>query len=416
MQRSKGQSVIATAAYHLHAKLKDETTGQTFYFRPKVNGEVRYRKVYLCADAPAEFDNPEKLWNSVTKCENKSSRAQTAQLARNVRICFPQGLSLEDEVGLLEQFVSPLTTDGMIIQAVIHDKGDGNPHLHLLMTMRQYKNGSWQAKSKKIYDLDEYGNKIPLIDPKTGSQKVDAKGRRQWRNHKKILTDWDRKDLMTEWRDRWAELCNAILPPGKQITAKSYAKQAEEGITIEQARIPMRHEGYQARKIESAGGISEICEYNRAVKRANEELERIEKEERSTVLQTAKELTAATKKQEEINEQIRHISDRFIDRDRTGGRSGPDEGNVGGMFSAAIRKLRSQISALNRRIIDLGRIINGRPSTKEDLGSDTTEIRDAIIDSKRSNATVRSLLNQRTTARMARRGSGHRRSFSNRSR
>ena len=124
VQRSRGQSVLATAAYQLHEKLKDDTTGQTFYFRPKVKGEVRYSRVYLCDGAPDAFANPEQLWNSVTKTENKSSKSQTAQLARNLRICLPQGLSLEEEIDLLDQFVAPLTKDGMIIQATIHDKGD----------------------------------------------------------------------------------------------------------------------------------------------------------------------------------------------------------------------------------------------------------------------------------------------------
>ena len=32
------------------------------------------------------------------------------------------------------------------------------------------ENGEWGAKQKKIYDLDENGEKIPVIDKKTGQQ------------------------------------------------------------------------------------------------------------------------------------------------------------------------------------------------------------------------------------------------------
>ena len=79
VQRSRGQSVLATAAYQLHEKLKDDTTGQTFYFRPKVKGEVRYSRVYLCDGAPDAFANPEQLWNSVTKTVTSIKRKDCLQ-------------------------------------------------------------------------------------------------------------------------------------------------------------------------------------------------------------------------------------------------------------------------------------------------------------------------------------------------
>ena len=383
VQRSRGQSVIATAAYQLHKKLKDDTAGQTFYFRPKVKGEVQYSRVYLCDSAPDEFSDPERLWNSVTKAENKSSRSRTAQLARNIRICLPQGLSLAEEIDLLDRFVAPLVKDGMIVQAVIHDKGGGNPHVHLLMTMRKYKNGSWQAKSRKVYDLDAEGNRIPLIDPKTGIQKVDAKGRRQWKNHKEMLTEWNRKDLITEWRERWASICNAILPPERQITAKSYAKQAEEGITIEQIRIPTRHEGYQARKIEAAGGTSELCEYNRMVRKTNEELERLHKAEWNASWQAAMELTETRKRQGELNEQIRSIANRYIDGRRTRTDSAHNERDAGGVLSAAVEKLRAAIRSLGRGIESLRSAINNFRNRKTDLEVVGREFEVARTDAER---------------------------------
>ena len=397
VQRSKGQSVLATAAYHLHMKLKDDTTGQSFFFRQKAKGEVRYKKVYLCNSAPSDFEDPERLWNSVTKCENRSTRAQTAQLARNVRICLPQGLTLDEEVALIDQFVAPLVEDGMIVQAVIHDKMDGNPHIHLLMTMRKYKNGSWQAKSRKVYDLDAEGNRIPLIDPKTSRQKVDAKGRRQWKSHKEMLTDWNRKDMISEWRERWAAICNAILPPERQITAKSYAKQAEEGITIEQIRLPTRHEGYQARKIEAAGGISELCEYNRLVRKTNEELDRLQKAEWDASWQAATDLTETQKRQGEINEQFRSIANRFVDGQRPGTGSAHNGRDVGGVLSATLGKLRAVIRNLGRGIEKLRSAINTFRSRKNDLGVVEREFEAARTDAeRRCNALTAKLAKRRT--------------------
>ena len=65
-----------------------------------------------------------------------------------------------------------------------NDKGQRNLHIHVLLTMRPLtENGEWGAKQKKIYDLDENGEKIPVIDKKTGQQKVDKRNRKQWKCH-----------------------------------------------------------------------------------------------------------------------------------------------------------------------------------------------------------------------------------------
>ena len=43
------------------------------------------------------------------------------------------------------------------------------------------ENGEWGAKTKKVYILDEKGERVPLIDKKTGQQKVDKRNRNQWK-------------------------------------------------------------------------------------------------------------------------------------------------------------------------------------------------------------------------------------------
>ena len=69
---------------------------------------------------------------------------------------------------------------GMCADWAIHDsendKGQSNLHIHVLLTMRPLtEKGEWGAKQKKIYDLDENGERIPVIDKKTGQQKVDKR-------------------------------------------------------------------------------------------------------------------------------------------------------------------------------------------------------------------------------------------------
>ena len=70
---------------------------------------------------------------------------------------------------------------GMCADFAIHDKGTGNPHVHIMLTVRPLKeNGAWGAKCRKAYDLDENGQRIP-----------DGKG--GWKNHREDTTDWNDK-------------------------------------------------------------------------------------------------------------------------------------------------------------------------------------------------------------------------------
>ena len=70
----------------------------------------------------------------------------------------------------------------------IHDTGKGNPHCHIMLTMRPLdERGAWAAKSKKEYDLDENGERIRLPSGKYKARKVD-------------LTGWNDKGNALLWR------------------------------------------------------------------------------------------------------------------------------------------------------------------------------------------------------------------------
>ena len=48
----------------------------------------------------------------------------------------------------------------MCADICIHDKNDGNPHAHILLTMRPFnEDRTWGDKQKKEYILDEQGEK-----------------------------------------------------------------------------------------------------------------------------------------------------------------------------------------------------------------------------------------------------------------
>ena len=135
-------------------------------------------------------------------------------------------------------------SEGMCADWSIHDKHDGNPHAHIMLTVRSIKkNGSWAPKRKSIYKLDEHGARIPIIDPKTGKQKLGARNARQWERESVSYNDWNDKEKVELWRKSWAVSCNKFLSREKQIDHRSYRRQGS-------LQIPTKHEGYYARKIE----------------------------------------------------------------------------------------------------------------------------------------------------------------------
>ena len=49
----------------------------------------------------------------------------------------------------------------MCADIAIHDTGGGNPHAHIMLTMRSFtEEKTWGDKQKKEYILDKDGNKI----------------------------------------------------------------------------------------------------------------------------------------------------------------------------------------------------------------------------------------------------------------
>lgn len=254
ISRSSGRSAVACAAYRSGEELEDVETGITHDYRKKTG--IAFAEIFLCKNAPERFQNREELWNEVEKIE----KAADARLAREIEVAIPRELSLEEMKNLVAGYAKMLTEEGMCVDAAIHLKV-GNPHAHLMCTTRKIKaDGTWDQKEKKVYALDEFGNKIPVIDPETGEQKIGARGRRIWKRVTVAANDLNAKENVEKWRKMWSEHCNAYLEPEQQIDHRSYERQEKKDV------IPTIHEGYAARKMEKRGKLAERCEINRDIK------------------------------------------------------------------------------------------------------------------------------------------------------
>ena len=257
--RSDGKSAVASSAYRSGEELMDGRTGLVHDFTKKRG--VVFTEVVLPAHAPPEYADRNVLWTAVEKAEKKSN----AQLAREIEVALPKELSRECQIEIVRRYVQDnFVSVGMCVDWALHDKGDGNPHAHIMLTMRGIKpDGTWAQKEKKIYALDEDGNRIPLIDPATGEQKLGKRNEKLWKRTTVEPNDWNKHSKAEIWRKSWADICNEYLSLEQQIDHRSYKRQE---LDLE----PTIHEGYRARKMEKAGFVSNRCEYNRIVKKLNE--------------------------------------------------------------------------------------------------------------------------------------------------
>ena len=247
--RSKGQSAIAASAYRAGVKMTDEQTGLTSDYTKKSG--IAFSEVSLCANAPAEYADREKLWNAVHKIE----KAKNSQLWREIEVALPKEFSRDEQIATVREYVKGLTDRGMCADWSLHDKGDGNPHAHIMLTVRSIlSDGSWASKSRKVYVLDENGNRI--------YQGKDKLGRRQYKSYKEDFNDWNDKERIEEWRSEWAECCNRRLPERDRIDHRSYVRQ---GVN----QIPTIHEGYVARKRVRNGQQSDRVDINSDIRRQN---------------------------------------------------------------------------------------------------------------------------------------------------
>lgn len=257
--RSGGKSAVASAAYRSGETLMDDRTGLIHDFTKKRG--VVFTEISLPAHAPPEYADRNVLWNAVEKIEKKSN----AQLAREIEVALPKELSRECQIKIVRRYVQEnFISVGMCADWALHDKSNGNPHAHIMLTMRGIKpDGSWAQKEKKIYALDEEGNRIPLIDQATGEQKLGKRNEKLWKRITVEPNDWNDHSKAEIWRKSWADICNEYLSLEQQIDHRCYKQQE---LDLE----PTIHEGYRARKMEKAGFVSNRCEYNRIVKKLNE--------------------------------------------------------------------------------------------------------------------------------------------------
>lgn len=260
VSRAKGSSSCASLAYIAASKVYEERTHQTYSYGRK----ERVMKVatLLPDGAPRAYADATQLFNAIEKYE----QALNARTAKKIVVALPRELSLDESDEILTDFIRDnLCANGYCATYAIHrDKDGNNPHAHILVANRQInKKGEWSSKRKMEYALDEKGERIPLIDKKTGKQKVDKRNRKQWKRISAEQNPLDKKQFLEQLREAWAVECNKHLSQEDRIDHRSNAARGIDD-------IPTIHEGYAARAMEARGDVSDRMEINRHIRLKND--------------------------------------------------------------------------------------------------------------------------------------------------
>lgn len=156
--RGSGRSAVLSAAYRHCAKMDYEREARTIDYTRKQG--LLHEEVVIPADAPEWLQSmiadrsiveaSEAFWNKVEEFEKRSD----AQLAKDVTIALPIELSVEQNIELVRDFVARhITAEGMVADWVFHD-APGNPHIHLMTTLRPLTEDGFGSKKVAVVGPD----------------------------------------------------------------------------------------------------------------------------------------------------------------------------------------------------------------------------------------------------------------------
>ena len=258
VSRGKGQSCMASCAYYSGEKKYSEYEC-CWKYPHSSPARVKRVEVMLPPNAPKAYADPQTLWNAVDAAETSVN----AQTARSMLFALPRELTDEQNLALVRDFCQKeFVNKGMVCNFFYHDKDDGNPHVHIMLTLRAMdENGKWLPKSKNVYALDENGNRIRTPN---GS----------WKRIKVDTVDWNERMYGEIWRQDWAAAQNAALKAAGRMERVDMRSLERQGV---EDRLPQKHLGPTASALERKGVSSERGDENRKIISVNKMLASLQK-------------------------------------------------------------------------------------------------------------------------------------------
>lgn len=156
--RGRGGSAVMSAAYRHCAKMEFDREARTIDYTRKQG--LLHEEFVIPEDAPMWLRTligdrsvsgvSEAFWNTVEGYEKRAD----AQLAKDVTIALPVELSAAQNIEMMRDFVaSHITPSGMVADWVYH-AAPGNPHIHLMMTLRPLTEDGFGGKKIAVLGPD----------------------------------------------------------------------------------------------------------------------------------------------------------------------------------------------------------------------------------------------------------------------
>lgn len=240
VQRSKGRTATAAAAYRAGVSLKDERTGEIHDYTRKQG--VEHTELIFPSGVNM---NREQLWNIAESSEVRKDGTP----AREYEIALPSELNTDERRELAHEFGNMLVQKyGVAVDIAIHAPnraGDQrNHHAHILATTRRFEEGTLRQKTD--FDLSDRDRKKKGLE--------------------------SRRSELESIRAEWAHLVNHALDKAKLQERVTHKSHAARGLEVE----PTCHLGPAATAMERRGIQTERGNLNRVKTVQEQQAERKE--------------------------------------------------------------------------------------------------------------------------------------------
>jgi len=139
IRRGNGRPAVAAAAYRAGERIW--SAGGGYWCNYSCKGGVVHKEILLPGSAPAEYADRAVLWNNVEAIEHE----EHAWLAWELCCALPLELPLTQHACLVRTYArQSFVVHGLCADICIHDRGNQNPHAHIMLpTQPIQQDGSW---------------------------------------------------------------------------------------------------------------------------------------------------------------------------------------------------------------------------------------------------------------------------------
>jgi MobA/MobL family len=205
-------NALRSYAYRAGTKIVDPVTGSIYNYLSKQSEVVLTETITPTEFIPDWMKDGVQLWRSLQTLE-EGGRVD-AQIFREIEMSLPIELGIDEWKTIIHRFIrEQLTSKGIIASFSVHLKV-GNPHVHVMTTLRDIEGGMFLKKNR----------------------------------------DWSRVSFVHELRESWSRHVNEALEAAGldvRITHKSFANlgiEREASVHVGPVHLGKRNEAYQAKR------------------------------------------------------------------------------------------------------------------------------------------------------------------------